>query len=519
MRRSLSLFTFSAIVSLLTLVLYNVPFFQFVISHAEMDALVKIFLIGTLVVVMLLLNFMLTYLLVYATRIVGRVILGLLSIVSATAVYFVATYSVMMTDSMIGNVFNTRYSEASAFFSWQLFAFIGVCGVLPALFILFQPVEYGSKKKMGIMCGGSLGASILLLLMNLNQTLWIGQYDTELGGLVMPYSYIVNTIRLYSARQDEKVEETLLPDGKITDDQKSVVVLVIGESARKANFELYGYERPTNPLLSQRTDLHIFPTRACATYTTAGCKAILEPKNSNELFEILPNYAFRTGVDVSWRTSNWGEPPVHIDEYLTFTELGEMYPEVNKSYDEILFTGIRERIEQSSKSKVLIILHTSTSHGPEYFSQYPSQFCNFTPVPDNVEESNNALDKLVNSYDNTIVYTDYLLNNLIDTLASITEWQSAMLYISDHGESLGENNMYMHGLPMLMAPATQTEIPFIVWLSSDYRKVKEMSASEEAEAGKLPSILEQHFIYHSVLNLLSIDSPVYNADYDIFCKE
>jgi lipid A ethanolaminephosphotransferase len=165
-----------------------------------------------------------------------------------------------------------------------------------------------------------------------------------------------------------------------------VVVLVIGESARKANFQLYGYQRDTNPLLSQQQGLKVYQANSCATYTTAGCKAILEPKNSDDLYELLPNYAFRMGVDVSWRTSNWGEPPIHIDEYLTDSELAEKYPEADSRYDGILFAALRQRIESSRKNKVLIILHTSTSHGPQYASKYPKKFEVYKPVAKNVEE-------------------------------------------------------------------------------------------------------------------------------------
>jgi lipid A ethanolaminephosphotransferase len=180
-----------------------------------------------------------------------------------------------------------------------------------------QPIVVGKAKTMGICCGSALAVVLVVALMNVNQTLWISQHDTELGGLLQPWSYLVNSVRLASSKADEQAEEIKLPDGKITDDEKAVVVLVIGESARKANFQLYGYQRQTNPLLARQTALKVFEATSNATYTTAGTKAILEPQNSDELYEMLPNYAFRTGVDVVWRTSNWGEPPIHVDEYVT----------------------------------------------------------------------------------------------------------------------------------------------------------------------------------------------------------
>lgn len=504
--RSLSLFTFSCIVSIGTLLLYNIPFFQFVINNSNESTVGVVWLIVSLVVIMLAVNFMMTYLAMFCMRMVGRIVLAILSLINATAVYFIMTYNVIISATTIENVFNTRYSEASGFFSWSLWLFIFVFGLLPALFCLLQPVVIGKVKKLGIYCGCSLAVILVVGLLNINQTLFISQHDTELGGLLQPWSYIANTYRVISFSQDEQAEEIKLPDGRITDDEKAVVVLVIGESARKANFQLYGYQRDTNPLLSKRQDLKVYQANSCATYTTAGTKALLEPKDCDELYELLPNYAFRTGVDVSWRTSNWGEPPIHIKEYLTDKELAEQYPDVDSDYEGILFAGLRQRIESSPKNKVLIILHTSTSHGPQYANKYPKSFEVYKPVAKNVEEGEKHVDMLVNAYDNTIRYTDFLLDSLINTLCSMTDWKSAMIFISDHGESLGENKMFMHGLPMKLAPKEQYEIPFLVWTSENFRAYK----------SNLPAVLEQHYIFHSVLNLLSIQSPAYNEDYDIF---
>lgn len=505
-KKPISLFAFSAIVSVATMLLYNIPFFNYVIGHTNQSTGIRLFLIASLVVVMLLVNFLMTYLVMYLMRLVGRILLAIMAIINATSLYFILTYNIIIDEVTIGNVFNTRYSEASGFFSWSLWAFIIAFGVLPALFCLLQPVVIGKAKQMGRYCGTSLGIVLALLLANINQTLWIGQHDTELGGYLQPWSYLVNSIRVTSIRMAKQAEEIKLPDGKITNNEKAVVVLVIGESARKANFQLYGYKRANNPLLSKQQGLKVFQAQSCATFTTAGVKAILEPKNSGDLYEPLPNYAFRTGADVVWRTINWGEPPIHIDEYESDIVLSKKYPNVDKRYDELLFTGLRERIESSKKNKVLIVIHTSTSHGPNYASKYPKKFEVYKPVAHNVEEGEKNVAKLVNAYDNTILYTDYLLSNMIDTLRSLKDWKSSMIFISDHGESLGENNMFMHGMPMKLAPKVQYEIPFLVWTSDGFREYK----------SNLPEVLEQHYIFHSVLNLLSIQSPAYDKDYDIF---
>lgn len=508
--KKISLFLFSCLVSIGTLLLYNIPFFNYVADNSNESAGGRLLLLASLVVVMLSLHFMLTYLTLFLLRKVGRVLLAILSVINAVAVYFVFTYHVIIDATAIENVFNTRYSEASGFFSWSLWLFILAAGVLPAVFCLLQPVVIGKAKKMAAYCGGSLAVILAVLALNVHQTLWISQHDTELGGLLQPWSYLVNTCRVISFSHDEQAEEIKLPDGRIADSEKAVVVLVIGESARKANFQLYGYRRDTNPLLSRQEGLKVYQATSCATYTTAGSKAILEPKNTDELYELLPNYAFRTGVDVSWRTSNWGEPPIHIEEYLTDSELSLRYPEEDHHYDGILFHGLRERIVSSDKNKVLIVLHTSTSHGPQYADKYPKEFEVYKPVAKNVEEGEKNVAMLVNAYDNTIRYTDYLLSNLIDTLRSMDDWHSAMIFISDHGESLGENKVFMHGLPMKIAPRVQYEIPFLVWTSKDFRRFKPDS--------QLPAVLEQHYVFHSVLNLLSIQSPAYDEAFDVFLK-
>lgn len=507
MFKPLQLKYFAGIISLYTLLAFNIPLFQFAFSHLESSIVPKLLIIASLAVIMLAVNLMLTYLLVYLTRYVGKVLIGITFIINALAEYFVIVYKVMLDDTMLGNVFNTRYSEASGYFSWSMIVCIILFGILPALWIVLQPIKYGSKKQMVTMCGLSLGLALLLLVANIKQTLWISRYDTELGGLSMPWSYLVNSLRMIDMHNANSEVETLLPDGEIVDSTKTAVVLVIGESDRKANFQLYGYKRETNPMLSKQKDLVVLQAKSEATYTTAGTRAMLEPKREGQLYEILPNYAYRTGVDVEWRTSNWGEPPVHIGEkeYIGSEELRKQYPQFKGSDDGVLFAGIKQRIEKSSKNKVLIILHTSISHGPDYCLRVPEKFYKYMPILDNVEEAEKAPEKLINAYDNSILYTDYLLSNLIDTLRSMEQWQTAIIFASDHGESLGEGGIFMHGIPMSMAPKEQYEIPFLVWTSEKFRNVK-----------KFTSPIDQHYIFHSVIDLLSIKSPAYQPENDIF---
>jgi len=166
--------------------------------------------------------------------------------------------------------------------------------------------------------------------------------------------------------------------------------------------------------------------------------------------------------------------------------------------------NLKEEILKSTKNKILVVLHTSTSHGPTYSKKYPPQFEVFKPVCNSVELANCTQQELINAYDNTIVYTDYILANVIENLKQLTDYKTTMIYVSDHGESLGEKNLYMHGVPMSLAPKEQYEIPFIVWVSEGSKQLKKNNA------------LTQNHVFHSVMNFLGMTSPIYKEDMNIY---
>jgi ABC-type amino acid transport substrate-binding protein len=161
---------------------------------------------------------------------------------------------------------------------------------------------------------------------------------------------------------------------------------------------------------------------ASATYTAAGVKAILEYKDTDELYEILPNYLYRTGIDVFWRTSNWGEPPVHVRSYETIGDLRKRLPETSGKYDGDLLVGLKDEILAGGKDQVFGVLHTYTNHGPSYNTNYPPEFEVFTPVSSTVEMSKVSREELFNAYDNSIVYTDWIVHSVIDIVRELREY-------------------------------------------------------------------------------------------------
>ena len=494
--------TTSLILSIYTTLAFHIPAFKAVLSNIE-SGWNGTLIFASVAILMIAANYLFYYLLLWCGRAVGKGIIAFTFIADAISLYFINTYEVLITDMMMGNVFNTRFSEAEGFFSISAVLYILFLGIPPCIYLFARRTDYATFKSFLKNIGAALLVIILVILANMRNTLWIDNNSTQLGSLLMPWSYTVNSIRYYSKVKKRNQKEILLPDATFTNDSKDVFVLIIGESARRQNFSLYGYERNTNPLLAGDS-VKTYIANSAATYTTAAVKAILDHKATGKLYEILPNYFLRNGADVIWRSYNWGQPPLHIKKYINHKKLAERYPEADARYDGLLLAGLKEEIETNDSNKLLIVLHCSTSHGPTYNQKYPAEFEVFKPACNTVEISTADKQELLNAYDNTILYTDYLIHSTIEILKGITDRRCCMMFVSDHGESLGEDNLFMHGMPKNIAPKEQFEIPFIVWQNDSNTRMKELDE------------VEQYYVFHSAMNYLGMESPIYNEDMNIF---
>ena len=432
----IKLWIFAALLSILTMAVFHKPFFSYVLDNVESDFNGAV-ITASLGAIMLAANFFVFYLVLWLGRIAGKVLSGLIFICNAAALYFINTYDVIIDDTMMGNVFNTNTAEATSFWSVSALLYLLLAGVLPAAVILLARLDYGSFKRFLANVGCGIGIVAAVAFGNMSNWMWIDKNATVMGSLILPWSYIVNTFRYHSAERERNRQEIPLPDARIEGEGKKIAVLVIGESARRDHFSLYGYERPTTPMLENTEGVRAFKANSAATYTTAGVKAILSYKDCDELYEILPNYLHRAGADVIWRSSNWGEPPLHIDRVKKAAEIAGTGEGLNPDHDETLLYGLEEEIASCGSDRILVVLHTSVSHGPSYSKRYPAGFERWTPVPQTVEMSKCPIDELVNAYDNGILYTDTLLHRIIVILKGMEGWASCMMYVSDHGESLG----------------------------------------------------------------------------------
>ncbi len=501
-QKKISPATFSAILSVYTVLAFHFPFFRHLVANID-ASFNGVVIFTTALLLLLCLDFLLYYLLLCLGRIVGKCIIAFTLFGDAVMLYFVNDYQVLVTDRIMGDVITTQFSEASGFFSLNFVLYILLLGILPGIWVFLQKVEYRSVKRFAITVSLPLVLVVALVFGNMKNWPWIDRNSTELGSLLMPWSYTVNTVRYYTGLKSRSEVEVPLPDPVSVSDSPDVCVLFIGESVRRDRCSLYGYSKKTNPLLEQ-DGVHAYVANSEGTHTVVGVRAMLEPYASKELLEILPNYLQRAGADVIWRTHNWGEPPVHTPRYYTFADLKDRYPEADSRYDGLLLEGLKDEIISSDSTKVFVVIHSYTNHGPAYDTNYPDQFRVFLPVCNTVEMSKTSKEELDNAYDNSILYTDFLVHSVIEILQSIPERRSLMLFVSDHGESLGENNLYMHGVPMSMAPREQLEIPFVVWTSDPSLKYRD-----------LPEVT-QYFVYHTALRFYGIESEVFDPEKCVF---
>ena len=230
LKDKIRLTTMCVVLSVFTLAAYHFPFFSLEPANTEWGWNGTLNVAGFEILIIAL-NFFFYYLVLYLGRFIGKCLLGFMFIADAISLYFINTYEVLITDKMMGNVYNTQFSEASGFFSLSAVLYVLFLGIIPCIYVFMQKVEYGSFKRFLANIGAGLGIVLAVALGHMKNWPWIDRNSTELGSLLMPWSYTVNTFRYYSAEKKRNAKEIPLPDAKISNDSKDVCILIIGESA------------------------------------------------------------------------------------------------------------------------------------------------------------------------------------------------------------------------------------------------------------------------------------------------
>jgi lipid A ethanolaminephosphotransferase len=470
-----------------------------------------------------------------AFRAVLKPLLTLMFLISAGVAYFMSQYGVMIDAGMLRNFAETNATEVRDLLSLKLFAYILVLGILPSWLLWKLPVNYRrwhrelvSKVIVSVASVAVIGGVALANYQGLSS---LFRNHHELRLMLVPSNYIGASAgylreQLVSARQPFlKIGEDAQRDpALLRQPRKSLTVLVVGESARAENFGILGYPRDTTPELDKEAGLIAFTdVHSCGTETAVSVPCMFsnmgrqnydasKAKNEEGLLDVLK----RAGLEVIWRDNQSGCKGTC--DRVTLQDVSNLKDPTlcanSECRDEILLQGLQDFIEHLDKDTVLV-LHQMGSHGPEYFKRYPKQYEHFTPVCESNALNNCSRESIVNGYDNTLVYTDHVLSSLIDVLRSNQDKvDTAMLYLSDHGESLGEYNLFLHGTPYMLAPEQQKHVAMLAWFSDSYQKAYSVDTHCLQLSRDKP--LSQDNLFHSMLGLLEVHSSVYRHDLDLF---
>ena len=472
----------------------------------------------------------------FANRWIVRPLLTLLVVASAAAAYFIHTFNVLLDPTMMENVLRTDRNEAVDLINFELISWVLAWSALPVAFIWLVRIRRLPLLRAVLTRGAAVGAALILALLAIlpisRDISSFMRNQREARYLITPSNYIWGLAlnSMHTARDVHVAREPVGRDAHLMHialdtSAPHVFVLVVGETARAANFSLFGYPRPTNPELAKLDVTAFSNVKSCGTSTEVSVPCMFSPygradyderriRNSETLLDVL----VRAGYRVRWIDNQSGCKGVCKGPGIEYEKIDPASaPDLCKAgecYDEIIARRLKAGLADAHANTVFV-LHMMGNHGPAYFRRYPAEFRKFVPDCATAELRDCSRQEVVNAYDNAILYTDHVLAQIIATLsAESPRLDSAMLYVSDHGESLGENGLYLHGIPYSIAPDLQTHVPMIVWLSSTMTDSGDVD--ERCLRGKADASLSHDNVFHSMLGLLDVSTSAYRADRDLF---
>jgi lipid A ethanolaminephosphotransferase len=420
----------------------------------------------------------------------------LLTVLSGAVTYFIAKYNVAIDSSMVLNTVHTDVTEVGQLLSLQMIPYVVLLIVVPAIVILSIDITFESTGRYLL---ASLKLFSVVLLVALVSLYWNYNAIHRAGNISNKYivyslvplniisssvNVIAKSIKPYLATSKDEKQIS----ASVTAPDNLVVVLAIGEASRRKSFSLYGYSRVnTNPVLGEVDDLHLLKATATRGSTLNALPQILEKQEVK-----LPTIVARAGISTACY--------VNYTLYDNCASVGETKvsncSHGGKCYDEDVIPLLDNNLKTYASGYRFVVLHLGGgSHGPTYSDRYPPEFQQFKPMCNDADVANKCtLDEIYNSYDNTILYVDHVVGQVIQTLQS-SGVPYVFMYLSDHGESLMEDGVMFHGMPPGVAlPPEQAQIPLIVKSSVP------ISVQERAEYG-------QPDVFDTVLDLFTIQSP------------
>lgn len=465
-----------------------------------------------------------------------RTVRPLLSVVIAASTmtaYFIQQYGVVLDPSMLRNVLATDVREAGELASATFAAALAVAAVL-ALLPWAARVRSRRWPRALLARGATLGAAAVMataaLLAAYQDLGSVMRNEHALRYLITPgnVGWSLAHVAIRNAQGAVAPREAPEPAVRVmraaAGRKPTLFVLVIGETARAANFSLNGYARDTNPELARLDIVNFSDVTACGTSTEVSLPCMFSPFGRADYDEArirrsesLLHLVARAGLRVVWLDNQSGCKGVcdgletHDLSHATIDGLCAD----GRCLDEVLLHGLRDTVNGRAAADTVVVMHQLGNHGPAYFKRYPAELKRFEPACESQELRACSRAQIVNAYDNAILYTDRFLARTIAELQSLqARYDVALMYVSDHGESLGEHGLYLHGLPYAIAPREQTHVPMLWWMSPEAARSLDVNVDCLRRRAQAPASHDN--LFHSVLGLLAVETPRYRPARDLF---
>lgn len=473
-----------------------------------------------------------TWLLVAVNRWTVKPMLVVLLLATSVAAHLMGEYRVYLDPDMMQNVLHTDSRESGELFSRGLLLSLLLRGVLPSVLVWRTRVRRRPVGRailvrfafLAMIIAVAVGAAFV----SFQSVSALMRNHHEIRYLVTPGNYLVSLARVVlddgAARKLPRTPvgagATIV--GRPAHARPRLLVIVVGETVRARNWGLNGHVRQTTPEL-QRIGVVNFPhVEACGSSTEVSVPCMFSPsgrahydRNRTRHSESLLHVLAHAGISTDWIDNQGGCKSVC--EGLPFESVANVndpaYCDAEGCLDEVMLRALADRIDHQQGDAV-VVLHQLGAHGPSYYKRYPRRLERFTPACRTPELGKCSREQIVNAYDNAVLYTDEFLARTIGLLAGQSSRDTALVYLSDHGESLGEGGLYLHGVPYAIAPDVQTSVPMVMWFSSGFADSRGIDVG--CIARKAESIDASHDnLFHTVLGLMQVRAPEYRASLDL----
>ena len=443
--------------------------------------------------------------------------------------YFMNTYNVVIDDSMIRNTLQTDMKESMDLFSFKQVTYFMFLGLFPALWVYKTPISYSTFKQSLLR---KLNQAMFLLILIVVTIFIFSKHYTSFAREHKPLRYSANPVYwMYSVGNYVNKTFNSAPivvkpiglDAKVIKTKEALpklVIMIVGEAVRADHFSLNGYKKETNPKLKNESVINFSNVYSCGTSTAESvpCMFSIYDKEhysykkgirSENVLDVLKH---TNAVSLLWRDNNSDSKGVALRipyEYYK-SPVNNTICTDDECRDEGMLVGLDSYVKAQKNKDILIVLHQMGNHGPAYYKRYPKEYKTFTPICETNQLEKCTKEEISNAYDNAILYTDDFLVKTITLLKQHEKThQTAMLYMSDHGESLGENGIYLHGLPYFMAPDAQKHIAALGWFSPKLKQTLHIDTLDNTKR------YTQDHLFHTLLGLFNVKTEVYNEKLDI----